>query len=531
MLTAALFASTTVALILIAASLSTFGSLFSSEFHVLETRSLHAEMLSTTATGEGVGSNINRNATTNSPLLIRSGMLTMRILGRLWRQQRFLPPSQDPSCLVFQEPDSKVGKSTDVDRGKGSISKVENDPQARPWAVFERWRLEKDSISSTAHMGRPWSRIRRTKLVSIQAFQGGQHQSADGQCKLLGNMDDTEDLDDFQKRHVDRIVERKIEEQPGFEWSLVGAQLFSTEKKRHQNLPSEERRLEDYLDVSIRGMAHDFANLSNYHRFEQLIMDRHLSKDYLMQLVAGRPRLDKGDGFDLAQLHPLEEKVPEKEIDEAELVNKDVVEDELPQTDIAQGEYSEIGIVKTTAQLSKTHENRDLLYGFAKRLGANAPGDSVVPTGSRVSQALHDEGDPLLPVYSSSPQRVELANTRSREKARQKRIEASQNLTKKWESVLGLRLRAREARNSLGHERETLSNHDAQLVQRLRAVIANNSLAEQTPLLDELEDLQKSRDNLQPKKDNYNKLEDQLNREEWELKELELSVTDLLRLL
>ena len=71
MLAAALFASTTVALILIAASLSTFGSLFSSEFHVLETRSLHAEMLSTTATGEGVGLNISSNATTNSPLLIR----------------------------------------------------------------------------------------------------------------------------------------------------------------------------------------------------------------------------------------------------------------------------------------------------------------------------------------------------------------------------------------------------------------------------------------------------------------------------
>lgn len=137
-------------------------------------------------------------------------------------------------------------------------------------------------------------------------------------------------------------------------------------------------------------------------------------------------------------------------------------------------------------------------------------------------QALHTEGDPLLPVYSTSPQRVELANTRSREKARQKRIEALHNLTEKRESVLGLRLRVHEARNSLRHDRETLSNRDAQLVQRLRAAIANNSLAEQTPLVDELEDLQKSRDSLQPKEDNYNRLEDQLNREEWELKEMEL---------
>lgn len=76
--------------------------------------------------------------------------------------------------------------------------------------------------------------------------------------------------------------------------SLVGAQLFSTKKTQHQNLLSKERQMGDYLDVSIRGMAHDFANFSNYHQFEQLIMDRHLSKNYLIQLAAGRPHLDKG---------------------------------------------------------------------------------------------------------------------------------------------------------------------------------------------------------------------------------------------
>jgi hypothetical protein len=138
-----------------------------------------------------------------------------------------------------------------------------------------------------------------------------------------------------------------------------------------------------------------------------------------------------------------------------------------------------------------------------------------------MSQALHDEGEPLLPIYSASQQR-EPANTRNREKARQKLIEAFRNLTEKRENVLGLRLRVQEARNSLRHDRETSSNRDAQLVQRLRAAIASNSLAEQTPLVDELEDLQKSRDSLSPKEDNYNRLEDQLNREEWELKEMEL---------
>ena len=230
-------------------------------------------------------------------------------------------------------------------------------------------------------------------------------------------MDNTENLDDFQKYQVDRIVERKIEEQPGFEWSLVGAQLFSTEKPQHQNLPSEERRLEDYLDVSIRGMAHDFANLSNYYQFERLIRDRHLNKNYLVQLAAGRPRLDKGDGFDLAQLHLLEKKVLEEEIDETELVDIDVVENELPQTDIPQGEYSESGVVKTTAQLSKTHEERDLLYGFAKGLDANAPGDSVVPTGSRKNHQSRVSGEgesiPLFHVLDKNdPFSIDIAGER-----------------------------------------------------------------------------------------------------------------------
>jgi hypothetical protein len=397
-LVAALFASTTVALILIAASLSIFGSLFSCEFHVLETRGLQAETLSTTVTGEDVGSNVSSNATANSPLPIRSGAPTMRILGRLWRRQRFLRPPQDPPCLVFQEPDSKIGKSSGIDWGKGSISTMENDPQVRPWAVFERWRLEEDSTSVTAHMRRPWSRIRRTKLISIQAFRGGQHQPADEQCKLLGNMDNTEDLDDFQTYQVDRTVERKIEEQPDFEWSLVGAQLFSTKKTQHQNLPSKERRMGDYLDVSIRGMAHDFANFSNYHQFEQLIMDRHLSKNYLIQLAAGRPHLDKGDGFDLAHPHPSEKKVPEKQIDEAKLVDIDVVEDELPPTDIAQGEHSEIGFTKTTAQLSKAHENRDLLYGFSK--GFSAPPSTPSELVPQTPTALSRPRGPFYPPVS-----------------------------------------------------------------------------------------------------------------------------------
>jgi hypothetical protein len=36
-------------------------------------------------------------------------------------------------------------------------------------------------------------------------------------------LDNGEDLDDFQRHHVDRPVEQKIEERPGFEWILLGA--------------------------------------------------------------------------------------------------------------------------------------------------------------------------------------------------------------------------------------------------------------------------------------------------------------------
>ena len=138
-----------------------------------------------------------------------------------------------------------------------------------------------------------------------------------------------------------------------------------------------------------------------------------------------------------------------------------------------------------------------------------------------MSRELQEEDAPLVPVYSASPPRIEPANVRAAEKSRQKRVEAFQNLTEKRENVIGLRLRVHEARSSLRHDRETLNNRDAQIVQRLRAAIASNALSKQASLVDDLEDLQRSRDSLQPKEDDYDRLEDQLNREEWELKEME----------
>lgn len=154
-------------------------------------------------------------------------------------------------------------------------------------------------------------------------------------------------------------------------------------------------------------------------------------------------------------------------------------------------------------------------------------GVDVTPTsdlddeGEFMSRELQNEGDPLEPIYSASPPRIEPVNIRTTEKDRQRRVEAFQNLTEKRENVIGLRLRVHEARSSLRYERETLNNLDAQLVQRLRAAIASNALPKQASLVDDLEDLQRSRDSLQPKEDDYNRLEDQLNREEWELKEME----------
>jgi hypothetical protein len=298
----------------------------------------------------------------------------MRMLRRLWRQWRPLPAVQEPSCLVFQEPDPRVGKSTGAYWGVRTISNVESDPQEKPWAVLERWRLEKDCTNPTARMARPWSRIRKTKLVSIQAFQSGQHQLADDQRRISEKVEDTEDLDDFQKCQVDRLVERKIEEHPGFEWSLVGAQLFSTIETRPQSIPSEGKaQVEDYLDVSVRGMAHEFANLSNYHEFEQLILNRHLGKSYLIQLAAGRPRFDQGHPAGHTSLDLLEEKIPANQKDGEHIVQVHYLEDEHSENvDTVVRESPEVGVVKGS-QFVKTYEKRHLLYGFAKGLDMSPP--------------------------------------------------------------------------------------------------------------------------------------------------------------
>ena len=139
-----------------------------------------------------------------------------------------------------------------------------------------------------------------------------------------------------------------------------------------------------------------------------------------------------------------------------------------------------------------------------------------------MSQEFQNEDHTLSTVRSPSSPKAELVNIRSRDRARRKRFEAFQDLTEKREGVLGLRLKVHEARNSLRHDRDTVNDRDARIVQSLRAAIASNTLMEQTLLLNDLEGLQKSRDSLHLKEYDYNSLEDQLNREEWELKEMEL---------
>jgi hypothetical protein len=88
-------------------------------------------------------------------------------------------------------------------------------------------------------------------------------------------------------------------------------------------------------------------------------------------------------------------------------------------------------------------------------------------------------------------------------------------------SVLGLRIRVQEGRTALRHERETMNNQDAELIQKLRVTYANNDITGLQYLIPDFERMQESRDSFSPKEDDFNKLEDQLNREEFELMGLE----------
>jgi hypothetical protein len=143
--------------------------------------------------------------------------------------------------------------------------------------------------------------------------------------------------------------------------------------------------------------------------------------------------------------------------------------------------------------------------------------------GSKYETAIttrHALSSPPSPIMFSNKFSPEPANVRNAEKGLQIYIEGIKNLMEKQENIIGLRLRVHEARSLLRHDREALMNRDAQLIQRLRAALASNALAEQALLVDGFEDLQRSRDSLQPIEDDYNRLEDQLNREEWKLKEM-----------
>lgn len=119
---------------------------------------------------------------------------------------------------------TEVAKSTGVYWGKGSISKAQNDSQERPWAVLERWRLGKDSPhpdhTNGCNHGLEYERACNSVFKPFEVGNTNWQMNSEKHQK---NLDNGEDLDDFQRHHVDRLVEQKIEEQPGFEWILLGA--------------------------------------------------------------------------------------------------------------------------------------------------------------------------------------------------------------------------------------------------------------------------------------------------------------------
>ena len=94
-------------------------------------------------------------------------------------------------------------------------------------------------------------------------------------------------------------------------------------------------------------------------------------------------------------------------------------------------------------------------------------------------------------------------------------------LAAKQMDVLGVRVKAQEARTALRRDREALSNLEAGCMSTMRTLFARNTSSEVLLLLQHCEELQNARDELQRKEDDYNILEDELNQQEFELHDSE----------
>ena len=151
---------------------------------------------------------------------------------------------------------------------------------------------------------------------------------------------------------------------------------------------------------------------------------------------------------------------------------------------------------------SMPSRHEDIEY---KAVQSPSQGGRIVDTDGRTKRPTTSEPEAL----------------QNRLKLRRKLIETISKLKEKRDNILGLRLKMNELRTSLRQERENLSVRDAQLIQRMRVMFLGNEISALSPLLEDFEHLQETRNSLQPREYDYDRLEDQVNREEYELGKLE----------
>src|SRR5205823_12828497 len=91
-------------------------------------------------------------------------------------------------------------------------------------------------------------------------------------------------------------------------------------------------------------------------------------------------------------------------------------------------------------------------------------------------------------------------------------------LSEKRQGLLGMRVKAQEARNSIRLKRSALTELNARILQDIQRTAALGSSDGPTPSPELVLDLQEVLDDLQVGEAELNATEDLLNRKEWELK-------------
>lgn len=110
---------------------------------------------------------------------------------------------------------------------------------------------------------------------------------------------------------------------------------------------------------------------------------------------------------------------------------------------------------------------------------------------------------------------------RSLERRRRKHRISPKDFRDKRTSLFEDRLRARELRNALRHQRSVTTDADIAFMDALRVFAAENPSLQTSTIFTLYEDCQKARDLYQPLEDNYNTAENLLDQKDFELGEIE----------